>query len=127
MTIASWCVLIALILPYAWFGVLNAKAGAARDNSSPRDFLLRLEGPAKRALGAHLNSFEANTAFVAGVLIAQMAHAPQGRIDAAALLFVVLRVAYGLLYLAGQSSARSLVWSAGFACTVALFVIAALA
>jgi uncharacterized MAPEG superfamily protein len=127
MTIASWCVLIALLLPYAWFGVLNVNAGVVRDNASPRDFLLRLQGPAKRALGAHLNSFEANTAFVAGVLIAQMAHAPQIRVDAAAVLFVALRVAYGLLYLAGHGTARSLVWSAGFVCTVGLFVIAALA
>ena len=127
MTIALWCVLVALILPYAWFGVLNAKAGVARDNANPRDFLLKLQGPAKRALGAHLNSFEANTAFVAGVLVAQMVHAPQGRIDALALLFVLLRVAYGLLYLAGEGTGRSVMWAAGFACTVGLFIVAGLA
>lgn len=126
MTVAYWCVLVALLLPYVWFGVLNAKAGKARDNDSPRDFLPRLEGVAKRAYGAHVNSFEANTGFAAGVIIAHLAHAPQGRIDALALAFVALRVLHGILYLSGRGGLRSLVWFAGFVCIVALFVIGAL-
>jgi len=80
---------------------------------------------AARAHWAHLNSFEAFPPFAAAVLIAQQLGAAQGRIDLLAIAFVVLRVLYGICYLADQATLRSLVWAAGFACTVALFVIGA--
>jgi uncharacterized MAPEG superfamily protein len=59
------------------------------------------------------------------VLIAQQLGVAQGRIDALAIGFVVLRIVYGICYLADQATLRSLVWAAGLACTVALFVIGA--
>lgn len=126
MTIAYWCVLAAIMLPYVWFGVANAKAGRLRDNLSPRDFAGRLEaGMAKRAYGAHLNTFESIPGFMAAVIIAHLAHAPQGRIDLLAVTYVALRVAYGLLYIGNQGALRSGVWFASLLCVVGLFVISA--
>ena len=125
MTIAYWCVLVAILLPYVWFSVVNSEAGKTRDNDEPRDFVSKLEGKAKRAWGAHLNSFEANTGFVAGVIIAHLAHAPQAWIDGLAVAFIVLRIVHGILYISGVGSVRSLVWVLSLACTVGLFVIGA--
>jgi len=126
MTLANWCLLIAIVLPYVWFGVANATAGVKRDNAEPRDFLSRLDGTARRALGAHVNSFEANSGFIAGVLVAEFAHAPQGRVDALAAAYIALRVVFGLLYIGDKPGARTAVFFGGFGCTIALFVVAAI-
>ncbi|MBY0574873.1 MAG: MAPEG family protein [Undibacterium sp.] len=126
MTIAYWCVLIAVMLPYVWFSIASAKQGKLRNNDhSPRQFFDDAEGMAKRALGAHLNSFESNSAFIAGVLIAHAVHAAQARIDALAIAYIIARVCYGFLYLHGRGGLRSLVWFIGFACSIALFLIGA--
>lgn len=125
MTIAYWCVLVAIFLPYVWFGVANAKGGKERSNHYPRDFVARAEGTAKRALGAHLNTFETNPGFYAAVIIAHLAHAPQGRIDALAIAYVVVRLAYGLFYIGDKAAARSATWFLSLVCIVGLFVISA--
>lgn len=126
MTIAYWCVLAAILLPYVWFGMMNATAAVGRDNDSPRDTVDQLEGMAKRAWWAHLNSFESNTGFVAGVIIAHLSHAPQGRIDLLALAYVGLRVLYGIAYIAGRGALRSSLWGLSLLCVIGLFVIGAL-
>lgn len=126
MTIGYWCVLAALLLPYVWFAVMNATATASRDNDSPRDAVDHLEGIAKRAWWAHLNSFESNTGFVAAVIIAHLSHAPQNRIDLLAVTCVGLRILYGIAYVAGWGAVRSSLWGLGLACMIGLFIIAAL-
>lgn len=126
MTTALWCVLVAALLPYVATGL--AKAGgrmSPRSNHAPREWLDKLEGWPKRAHWAQLNSFEAFPAFAAGVLTAQMLHAPQGRIDTLALAFIALRVVYLIMYLADLAPVRSLVWGGGMVCTVWLFVLGA--
>ena len=126
MTIAYWCVLVAILLPYVWFGVLSSNLGPNRDNDQPREALVGLKGLASRALGAHLNAFEAFGGFAAGVFVAELAHAPQGRIDLLAMIFVAARIAHGALYLAGAGAIRSLMFFVGLICTIGFFVIAAL-
>jgi uncharacterized MAPEG superfamily protein len=42
-------------------------------------------------------------------------------VDALAVGFLVLRIVYVLLYLCDRPSARSVVWSVGFACNLAIF------
>jgi uncharacterized MAPEG superfamily protein len=126
MTIAYWCVLAAILLPYPWTGIAKFTSGfRPRDNHNPREYLEHLQGPAKRAHWAQLNTFESAPGFMAAVIIAHLAHAPQARIDAIAVAYVVLRLAYGVLYIADQAMLRSLVWAAGLGCVVALFVVAA--
>ncbi len=124
MTTAYWCVLAAALIPY--FTVAVAKSKGDFDNAAPRDWLARQEGFRKRALWAHQNAFEAFAPFAAAVIIAQLAHAPQGWIDVLAVAFVVARIAYSALYILDKPSLRSIVWTVGFACVVGLFIIAAL-
>ena len=60
-----------------------------------------------------------------GVLLAQMAHAAQGRVDLLAAGFVAARLGYTAAYLADWATVRSALWLAGLVCTVLLFVVAA--
>jgi uncharacterized MAPEG superfamily protein len=121
MNTAHLMVLIAALLPYATVG--GAKAQPAYDNSKPRDYLARLEGWRARANWAHQNHFEAFAPFAAAVILAELAHAPQGRITMLAVAFVLIRLVYTALYLANAASLRSVVWMAGLACVVWLFVL----
>ncbi|MBL8224437.1 MAG: MAPEG family protein [Chromatiales bacterium] len=125
MTIAYWCVLVAIFLPIVWAGV--AKTGAkGYDNARPREFLAKLEGRAARANYAQANSYEAFPPFAAGVVIAHVTGgAAQSTIDLLAVVFIVARIAYGLCYIADRSTARSLVWLVGFGATVGLYFAAA--
>lgn len=126
MTLAYWCALAAILLPYVWTGVAKFSSGfRLRDNHSPRDYLEKLQGPAKRAHWAQLNTFESLPGFLAAVIIAHQAGAPQGAVDALALAYIALRLAYGVLYITDRPTLRSLVWTAGLACIVGLFVVAA--
>jgi uncharacterized MAPEG superfamily protein len=125
MTVAFWCILAAMLLPYLTIAL--AKARPDFNNRSPREWEARLEGWRKRAVHAHQNHFEAFAPFAAGVIVAQLALAPQGVVDVLALAFIGSRVAYTAAYLADRHALRSLVWFAGFACTIALFAVGAAA
>lgn len=121
MTLALWCVLVASLLPYVWSTL--AKTDPAYDNASPR--LLVRVGWRQRADWAQQNSWEALAPFAAAVLIAQWCQAEQSSIDLLACLFIACRLAYGICYLTNQALLRSLVWTAGFACVIGLYVVAA--
>lgn len=126
MTIAYWCVLVAIVMPYALFGIFNANIGKARDNNNPRDWKSDLLTPvAKYAHSAHLNTFESNTGFIAAVIIAHLAHAAQNHINMLAVAYIVARVLYAYFYLTGKGGLRSAFWGLGFVCTLGLFVISA--
>jgi uncharacterized MAPEG superfamily protein len=127
MTIAFWCVLVVLLLPYI-LSVL-ARAGAAKADyvGDPRGFNEGLSGWRRRAHFAQLNAFETFPAFASAVIIAHLVGTPQGRLDAVAVGFVVLRALHAGFYLADKPGLRSASWQAGMLCIVALFVFAALA
>lgn len=124
MTIAYWCVLAVILMPYIW--TITAKSSAPKfDNNQPREWLGKLQGKGARAHSAQMNSFEAMPGFIGAVIIAHLAGAPQHQIDLLALNFVVLRLIYGYLYMADHATLRSAIWALGVACVVALFVISA--
>ncbi len=122
MTIAYWCVLIAAILPYIF--VAFAKAGGY-DNFCPRESCEKLQGWRKRAYWAQQNGFEAFAPFAAAVLIAQQNFVEQSTIDTLAIVFIVARILYGVFYIYNKAALRTLIWTLGFGCMVALFVISA--
>ncbi len=124
MTVACWCVLAAAVLPYAFTGLAKFTGGRF-NNKRPREFLEQLEGWRKRAHWTQLNGFEAFPPFAAGVIIAQLAQAPQATVDKLALAFIGLRILHGAFYLADWHWQRSLAWFAGFGCVIALFIVAA--
>lgn len=120
MTIAYWCVLAAGLMPILFVAVAKG-AGKRFDNRDPRAWEARLSGMPARAHAAHLNSFEALPLFAAAVIIAHLAGAEQGRIDALALAFIALRLGYGICYIADWHLLRSVLWVGALGCCVALF------
>lgn len=126
MTIANWCIVAACVLPVLTAGL--AKASTARrsrkeggyDNRQPREWASHQTGWRARAVAAQNNGFEALPLFIAAVVLAQQSHADEGRIDALAMLFVAIGVAYVAAYLMNQGTLRSLIWSAGLAASLAI-------
>ncbi|HLD64864.1 MAG TPA: MAPEG family protein [Pseudomonas sp.] len=128
MTLAYWCVLIALFLPYLGTGLAKAVGGgfSPKHNRDPRALLATLGGLGRRAHNAQLNGFEVTPAFSAAVIIAHLAGgAEQALIDQLAMAFVASRVLYFICYLADWAPLRSLVWFAGMGLIASLFLVAA--
>ena len=125
-TIAYWCVLLAALLPIVCAGI--AKSGlmttsptqGGYDNNNPRAWLARQKDWRARANAAQANTFEALPFFFAAVIIAHMLQAGQTRLDILALLFVFLRIAYVMMYLADLAKARSAVWVLGLMANIAI-------
>lgn len=123
------CIAIAYLLVY----VPHFIAGRARfkmqggfDNHHPRDQAARLEGWAKRASAAHLNGHESFSPFAIAVVVALIGcagHANEHTVTLLAVTYVVLRIAYIVVYLADLAAVRSLVWTAGLGITFALFLL----
>lgn len=127
LSVAYWCVLVAALLPYVWTVIAKSR-GERYDNREPRAWLARQDDPrVQRANAAQLNAFEAFPPFAAAVILAHLAGVPDARIALLAVVFVVARILHGLVYIAGVSVVRSLVWFVGLGCVVALLVQAALA
>ena len=120
MTLAYWCVLAAALMPFLFTGIAKF-SGGRYNNYSPREFLEKQEGFRKRAHWAQLNSFEAFPMFAAAVIIAHLTGAEQDYINTLAIAFIGIRIAYGVMYLANLAALRTLVWTAGLACVIALF------
>lgn len=131
MTLPLWCLFFsALLIFLAKVPVAKAMAaeGSGRyDNHHPRAQQARLTGFGARALAAHQNSFEAFPLFAAGVLVAHVTQSQGVLVDVAAVLFVVARMLYLLLYWADLAWQRSLVWVVGLACSLLLMLSPALA
>lgn len=125
MATAYFCVLIAAVMPLFWAGYAKFSS-RGYDNSSPREFLEKLQGNAKRAHFAQLNSFEAFPAFAASVIIAHLAGISPSQITIVAVVFVIFRVLYGICYILDKHSLRSTVWFGGFFCVLWLFIAAIL-
>lgn len=124
MTFAYWSVLLAALLPLIWAGV--AKTGAdGYDNHKPRVFLAELRGRSQRANWAQTNAYEAFPPYAAAVIIASAVGATPWILDVIAGVFLFCRVLHGVFYIQDKAMARSLVWTAGFFCVIALFLAAA--
>ncbi|MGE5453297.1 MAG: MAPEG family protein [Acidobacteriota bacterium] len=129
MTIANWCVVAAAVLPILTVGLAKGSSRGSRknggyDNNNPRQWEAKVEGWKQRAVAAQNNGFEALPLFIAGVLMAQQAHADQGRIDTLAMAFIVVRLVYTAVYLKDLATLRSLVWAAGLGVSIALVAMA---
>ncbi len=116
-TLAYWCVLVAAILPIVCAGI--AKSGmfsispkkGGYDNNNPRAWLARQTDWRARANAAQANTFEALPFFFAAVIIAHQLQARQAVVDILAFMFVVLRIAYIMMYVADMAKTRSAVWA----------------
>jgi uncharacterized MAPEG superfamily protein len=121
MTTAYWCVLAAALMPFVAASI--AKSGGERfDNRNPRSWLERQEGFRARANAAQANSFEAFPFFAAAVIVAHLTQAPQDRIDALAVMFLLARAAFIVCYVADWHWPRSIAWTIGVVATITIFV-----
>ena len=125
MTVALWCILIAIFLPYLCTLVAKISGGyRLKDNHDPRDFLDSLEGLGRRAHAAQLNSFEITPAFAAAVLVAHLVgNAELVTVNVLSVLFITSRLLYIICYLADWATLRSLVWFVGMGLVIGLFVV----
>ena len=125
-TIAYWCVLVAAILPIVCAGI--AKSGmftispskGGYDNNNPRSWLARQSDWRGRANAAQANTFEALPFFFAAIIIAHMLQAAQTRLDILALIFIMLRIAYVIMYVADLAKARSAIWTLALLVNIAI-------
>lgn len=122
MQIAHMMVMAAVVLPGLTVGLAKF-SGGTYDNAKPRAWLGGLDGWQARADWAHRNHFEALPGFIAGVILAEMAHAPQATIDTTAMVFMAARLAYTAVYIANLATVRTLVWTVGLACTLRLIAL----
>ena len=126
MAIAYWCILIAALLPYLWVFIAK-QSGERYNNHDPRVWQEKQTNPrSRRANAAQLNGFESFPAFVAGVLMAQLAGVDPRTISLLAIVFVAGRVLHGVFYVTNRAPLRSLAWLVGMICVVTLIVLAAL-
>ncbi|MBK5377231.1 MAPEG family protein [Pseudomonas sp. TH08] len=127
MTVALWCVLIAIFLPYVCTGVAKVVGGyRLSDNHDPRDFMESLNGLARRAHAAQMNSFEVMPAFAAAVIVAHLVGTAQlVTVNVLAVLFITSRLLYIICYLADWAILRSLVWFVGMGLIISFFVVSA--
>ncbi|MFL2530489.1 MAG: MAPEG family protein [Porticoccaceae bacterium] len=125
MTIAFWTLLVAIAFPWlmAFIKKSSLATNGTYNNSAPRTQSKKLQGLNQRALWAEQNSFEILPSYIAAIIVAHMTGANQAYTDLLALLFIVSRALYALCYLMNWATLRSIVWIAGLACIVGLFVI----
>lgn len=127
-TIAYWCVLFAAILPIvcagiAKYGMFNtAKRDGGYDNHNPRAWLARQTDWRARANAAQSNTFEALPFFFAAVIIAHQLQAGQTLLDIMAFLFVVLRIAYVMMYVGDMAKTRTAIWGAALFMNIAILL-----
>ncbi|MDH4549748.1 MULTISPECIES: MAPEG family protein [Pseudomonas] len=126
MTVALWCILIALLLNPLCALIAKVASGrfGLKDNHDPRAFLDALSGLPRRAHAAQQNGYEAFPAFAAAVLVADIVgNAEQVTQDVLGVMYITSRLLYIICYLADWAALRSLVWFAGLALIVSFFVV----
>ena len=128
-TVAYWCVLIAALLPMgcAWlaksgsFGKSRKDGGF--DNRDPRAWMARQTDWRARATAAQANSFEGVPFFIGAVIIAHLLGAGQTLLDMLALLYVMLRIFYIMMYVSDMPTVRSVVWAAAFLVNIGILFV----
>ncbi|RTL54043.1 MAG: hypothetical protein EKK40_05800 [Bradyrhizobiaceae bacterium] len=123
MPLAYWCVLIAALLPIVWVGY--AKAGTKSDNRYPREEAEDLPPMKRRAYAAHQNAYEGFPFFAVAVIVAVTQHAPIGAVNWLAIVYIVLRIAHGLLYINNKPTPRSAAFALAWLVNIAIFVLPA--
>ncbi|MHA3893417.1 MAPEG family protein [Acinetobacter sp. GXMZU3951] len=119
-----YLILIACLFPYV-FTIIAKMAGGfqGRDNQHPREFLAQTTGLAARANAAQQNSFEGLPLFIAAILMAEYMVLSQTVIMTFGIAYLVLRVVYGVCYLANWATLRSIVWLLSLLCPISLLIL----
>lgn len=121
MTIAEWCLFVAVMLYLLTLAPTKALAPREFDNANPRDPHFYEQPVRRRALGAHINGLETFPFFAVAVLLAEFRHAPQDWIDGLALAFLVTRMAFVASYLMDRPTLRTVLWNVAMAFNLGIF------
>lgn len=118
-----YLIIIACLLPYV-FTVVAKMAGGFKleDNQNPREFLAKTTGLAARANAVQQNSFESLPLFIAAVLMAEYMVIPQVVVMMFGIAYIVLRIIYGICYLANWATLRSIVWMLSLLCPICILL-----
>ena len=122
MTTLIICLFIALLLPFiAKLPVAFAmnKLGGY-DNNHPRSQQSKLTDFGARALAAHQNAFEAVIIFTPAVLLAIATNHTGDFIQQLAIVHIIARIAYNILYLLNIGLLRTLVWTISLVCSLTI-------
>jgi len=122
MTALIVCLFIALLLPLLAKGPVAyamAKQGGY-NNNHPREQQSKLTGFGARALAAHQNAFESLIIFAPALLLAIASFNNNKVIVQLAVVHIIARIVYNILYLANVSSLRSLAWALATFCSFAI-------
>ena len=122
MTIAYWCVLAVIVMPYFWVMIARIPSLTLQTNLIPRQVAEGYSGVQQRFYWAHLNALEAIAPFAAVVIIAHQLNATQATIDMLALMFVGFRVSHAMAYAANLGVIRSLIFFAGSVCMISILL-----
>jgi len=119
MTLVAWLLLVAAILPLLASAASKA-GGKAYDNNDPRAWLARQEGWRARANAAQVNLFEGLPFFFAAVLFALYRQADPQWVAGLMAAWIVLRLVYLGVYIAGYGTLRTLIWALALILNMAL-------
>jgi len=125
MTILITCLFISLLLPLLAKGPVAyamAKLGGY-NNNHPREQQSKLTGIGARALAAHQNAFESIIFFAPAILLALITNNTNDTILTLAVVHIIARVFYNILYLLKFSMLRSIVWGIATLCSFAIVFI----
>ena len=118
-----YLIIIACLLPYVFAVVAKMAGGFKReDNQNPREFLAKTTGLAARANAVQQNSFESLPLFIAAVLMADYMVIPQVVVMMFGIAYIVLRIIYGICYLANWATLRSIVWMLSLLCPICILL-----
>ena len=128
-TVAYWCVLVAALLPLVftaiakWGRIGKPRRDGGYDNNNPRAWLAQQTDWRARANAAQANSFEGLPFFIGAVVIAHQLGAAQTPVDILAFLYVVLRMIYIAMYVAGLATVRTVIWTVAFLANIGILLV----
>ena len=114
---------VACGLPYLAAWIAKVGSFGPRDNIQPREWAARQIGWRARANSAQANSFEGLPFFIGAVIIAHLLGAGQTLLDMLALLYVMLRIFYIMMYVSDMPTVRSVVWAAAFLVNIGILFV----
>ncbi|KZN52285.1 MAPEG family protein [Pseudoalteromonas luteoviolacea] len=124
MAVIIMCVLIAVILPYVAKVpiIIAANKAGGYDNKQPRAQQGQLSGLGARAVAAHYNCFESLIVFGVAVAVTLSTGATGSAIQSLAIAHIIARCLYCVFYWTDLDLLRSLSWTVGILCPIAMIV-----
>ena len=127
MPVEVYVLALAGLLQVAQFALMaipvNLQVGV-KYTGGPRDNPVQITGVAGRLFRALNNHFEALVLFTIAVVVVTLGSKSTALTENCAWLYLASRVLYVPAYASGIPLLRSLIWTAGFAATVVMLVVA---